>query len=163
MTYIRSPYPNELYHHGIKGQKWGVRRFQNQDGSLTSAGKKRYNKSIYQKIDERVDSLYQRHKNIRTAGLEATSQLATEELRSRIPKSAIAAIGGTALGGGASAAAVALGAIGAMPIGAAIAAAGGAYAVANMVKAFKNVTVLSEAATYYKYLPDNNVKLVNVT
>lgn len=32
----------ELYHHGVKGQKWGVRRFQNADGSLTTAGKKRY-------------------------------------------------------------------------------------------------------------------------
>lgn len=32
----------ELYHHGILGQKWGVRRFQNQDGSYTAAGRKRY-------------------------------------------------------------------------------------------------------------------------
>ena len=32
----------ELYHHGIKGQRWGVRRYQNSDGSLTAAGKKRY-------------------------------------------------------------------------------------------------------------------------
>ena len=31
-----------LAHHGIKGQRWGVRRFQNPDGSLTSAGAKRY-------------------------------------------------------------------------------------------------------------------------
>ena len=38
---------NELYHHGIKGQKWGVRRFQNKNGSLTAAGKKRYDE--YQK------------------------------------------------------------------------------------------------------------------
>ena len=34
--------PSELYHHGIKGQKWGVRRFQYTDGSLTPAGKRRY-------------------------------------------------------------------------------------------------------------------------
>ena len=33
---------DELYHHGIKGQKWGRRRFQNEDGSLTPAGKERY-------------------------------------------------------------------------------------------------------------------------
>ena len=32
---------NELYHYGVKGQKWGVRRYQNSDGSLTDAGKKR--------------------------------------------------------------------------------------------------------------------------
>lgn len=35
---------SNLQHHGIKGQKWGVRRFENKDGSLTPAGKKRYYK-----------------------------------------------------------------------------------------------------------------------
>ena len=39
---LRRPYSNELYHHGIKNQKWGVRRFQNPDGTLTEAGKQRY-------------------------------------------------------------------------------------------------------------------------
>ena len=34
-------YTNELYHHGIKGQRWGVRRFQRKDGTRTAAGKKR--------------------------------------------------------------------------------------------------------------------------
>lgn len=48
---------DELAHHGILGQKWGVRRYQNYDGSLTNAGRKRYGDS-----DERTlkgpDSLY---------------------------------------------------------------------------------------------------------
>lgn len=39
-----SPYDLALYHHGIKGQKWGVRRFQNEDRTLTPAGKERYGK-----------------------------------------------------------------------------------------------------------------------
>lgn len=36
--------PGELKHHGIKGMKWGVRRYRNQDGSLTPAGRKRYDR-----------------------------------------------------------------------------------------------------------------------
>ena len=35
-------YETELYHYGIKGQKWGVRRFQRKDGTLTPKGRKRY-------------------------------------------------------------------------------------------------------------------------
>lgn len=36
----------ELYHWGVQGMKWGVRRYQNKDGSLTKAGKKRYDKEL---------------------------------------------------------------------------------------------------------------------
>ena len=47
----------ELYHHGIKGQHWGVRRFQNEDGSLTSAGKKRYeNGMTYKEMKKSYNS-----------------------------------------------------------------------------------------------------------
>lgn len=33
---------DSLYHHGTKGQRWGIRKYQNKDGSLTPAGKQRY-------------------------------------------------------------------------------------------------------------------------
>lgn len=39
MEYYRT---TELYHYGLKGMKWGVRRWQNADGTWTPAGKKRY-------------------------------------------------------------------------------------------------------------------------
>lgn len=35
-------YGGELYHYGVKGMRWGVRRYQNKDGSLTPEGKSRY-------------------------------------------------------------------------------------------------------------------------
>ena len=44
MKYYINENSDFLMHHGIKGQKWGERRFQNEDGTLTSEGKARYQK-----------------------------------------------------------------------------------------------------------------------
>ena len=38
-----------LAHHGVKGQKWGIRRYQNEDGSYTDEGKRRYGHHLYEK------------------------------------------------------------------------------------------------------------------
>lgn len=54
MEYIAIYSDENLSHHGIKGQKWGVRRYQNEDGTYTNAGRKRYSIQAarkYYKID----------------------------------------------------------------------------------------------------------------
>lgn len=50
-----------LVHHGIKGQKWGVRRYQNPDGSLTTAGERRYyTAKDYQRALNKTDKQFVR-------------------------------------------------------------------------------------------------------
>lgn len=46
----------ELYHWGIKGMKWGVRRYQNEDGTLTDAGKKRYDRDVKENNAKKKDN-----------------------------------------------------------------------------------------------------------
>lgn len=77
---------NELFHHGIKGQKWGMRRYQNLDGSLTEDGRQRYGvKSVSDiKPNSETEKLYKSdiaastsaQKDILQAGKDTTAILA---------------------------------------------------------------------------------------
>lgn len=53
-------YSNYICHHGIKGQKWGIRRYQNENGGLTSAGKKRYSSFATQRYERKVQKYTQK-------------------------------------------------------------------------------------------------------
>lgn len=63
-------------HSGVKGQKWGVRRFQNKDGSLTPAGKKRY-KPFSRKSDKYHDDYKRAHSK------KSVKEMSDSELRER--------------------------------------------------------------------------------
>lgn len=76
--YNEFPSSDELYHHGILGMKWGVRRYQNKDGSLTAAGRQRYSKSYSDTKSWDTAS------RVTDADLKAGSQKLSEEDYKRI-------------------------------------------------------------------------------
>ena len=69
-------YEEELYHHGIKGMRWGIRRYQNKDGSLTPAGKKRQ-----AKLEDN-----ERAKAESKARRKPISKMSNDELKSRMDR-----------------------------------------------------------------------------
>ena len=98
---------DELYHHGILGMKWGIRRFQNRNGSLTSRGKKRrMSQDAIEAKKLRKKKLYEMS-NDEIKTLNKRRQLETDY--KRLNKGAIAT--GLAIAGGTAAALGTYGAI----------------------------------------------------
>lgn len=92
---------NDLQHWGVPGMRWGVRRYQNKDGTLTTAGKKRYNKEMTKlKTEERtlknkartaakLDKLETQKKNVeklRGEEQQRVRKLSDDELREKIQR-----------------------------------------------------------------------------
>lgn len=85
-------YSDELYHHGVLGMKWGIRRYQNKDGSLTPAGKRKAAKMKAKYTELTGKQLRSSPSKTKSQNGKASSEvpkksikdLSDDELRSRI-------------------------------------------------------------------------------
>lgn len=84
METIFIPHSDYLEHHGIKGQKWGVRRYQNSDGSYTDAGRKRYSKQLEKKVNKSANNYFHNSFKVGTQIADTINKPNTSRVRKKI-------------------------------------------------------------------------------
>ena len=84
MDTIFIPHSDYLAHHGIKGQKWGVRRYQNPDGSYTDAGRKRYSKQLEKKVNKSANNYLHNSFQVGTQMADTINKPNTSKVRKKI-------------------------------------------------------------------------------
>lgn len=76
-----NPYFGEIYHYGIKGQKWGVRRYQNADMTWTEAGKERYGRNGTLVKTRREKAAKESNKVIKSGAKEAIENYNKKQIK----------------------------------------------------------------------------------
>lgn len=99
-----------LAHHGIKGQRWGVRRYQNSDGSYTDEGKRRYGSKIALSPKKRYANLTDEEISNRIKRRQNEMKLEELEMQSSIPVG-VRYVGGILKSGAAKGLTVAVGGV----------------------------------------------------
>ena len=76
----RTLYSDELYHYGMKGMRWGIRRYQNEDGTLTEEGRARYTKGLRksERLRAKADKLASRDTSRRRARITSLENQAAK-------------------------------------------------------------------------------------